>query len=199
MFSAFAEKMPQDLVDLIKKENGVPGADSGFSDVLPGVVPTRERLTFPGRPAAASLLPSSQESISRLKDAMMFSELYFGLQRNSQNQSMIQFSVSGKEYHTDPFEFKEPAYQLLTVQQDGDRRKRPEKLHYFEFYVDALQLNERNNKYPGITTAQHYFTTSECIIYIGCDPITDINEPQYLTGNIRRLVFDPNASCLGCT
>jgi hypothetical protein len=47
------------------------------------------------------------------------------------------------------------------------------------------------------TTGIYPFSTGPLNFYIGYNPTTNPNRSFH--GQIRRLVFDPNASCLGCT
>ena len=113
------------------------------------------------------------------------------------SKTYFELDMPNKSYKTDDFELMEmldPGFHLFTVQQDADRWKR--NSNYLEFYVDSIQLNEKRHKIPGETIAQHYFSTGESNIYIGFDP--DSDPKKFFKGLIRRLVFDPNASCLGC-
>lgn len=61
---------------------------------------------------------------------------------------------------------------------------------YFEFLLDAVPI-----RHPLLDDATHLFHTGEETIYVGYSP--DVGSDT-LRGSIRRIVFDPNASCVDC-
>jgi hypothetical protein len=154
----------------------------------------------------------SNEGARAILNAMSKNEVKLMLsnQKNQKNKQINQNLKIGdprideedgsdqNEYHTESYELLDTDFHRIKVLQDGDRKKLREKFHYFEFYVDMLQLSENTHEESGTTIAQHYFSTGESVIYIGYDPITDIQNPKFFKGAIRRLVFDPNASCPEC-
>ncbi len=61
---------------------------------------------------------------------------------------------------------------------------------YFEFLLDSIPIRR-----PAIDKHEHLFDTGPIEFYVGYSP----SKGGQLDGCVRRIVFDPNASCLGCT
>lgn len=77
------------------------------------------------------------------------------------------------------------------IQHNGSSSNSPQQGRYFEFLVDTIPIRK-----PAIDDSVHLFDTGKTRFYIGFSP--DLGQDRILRGCIRRIVFDPNASCLAC-
>jgi hypothetical protein len=112
-------------------------------------------------------------------------------------QSII-WSISDNYYET--YLYKVDGNYWLNINQDRNRSPNSNEPTYFEFLADNIPLKVNSDKQEpedrrsGDTDHSHYFSYEPIEWYIGHIPNTD----KYFQGSIRRLVFDPNASCPGC-
>lgn len=101
------------------------------------------------------------------------------------NQHEATWGISRrKDYKLHPYYLREP--HSFTVNQDriDDKHAR------FSFLADALPLITKDpSSSPG-----HAFSKDGGVFYVGFFP----DGQTTLRGYVRRIVFDPNASCLGC-
>jgi hypothetical protein len=199
-YSKLGDSLRNYLADL----NNLPVTQPGytppeeFSEVLAHV----DFAQLAASPTLRTITEGASEAASALLDAMSFNEVRFSLSNSKNdlknNQASLKLDIANQRpddgYRTESYELLDTDFHRLTVLQDGDRKKLDKKHHYFEFYVDALQLSELSRPNPGATIAQHYFSTGESVIYIGYDPLTELG----FRGAIKRVMFDPNASCPEC-
>ena len=77
-------------------------------------------------------------------------------------------------------------FHLATVNQETEEPHKP----LFEFLADALPLGKEGDS----SKESHPFSKFGRYFYVGYSPVNE----EIFRGYIKRLMFDPNASCFGC-
>lgn len=103
--------------------------------------------------------------------------------KRTADQHEPNWSISNKAYEPEPYHLAE--LHLVVVNQETE-----ENVSTFSFLADAVPLP----LFDSGSDPKHLFTKHGGIFYVGFAP----GAQNTLQGYVRRIVFDPNASCIGC-
>lgn len=115
--------------------------------------------------------------------------------KGGQNGRTATVEISNNDLKSET-DYRIKGSRVLTFFEDKDREgvKNP----YFELLVDAIPLKLTSDPLKAIH--EHWFDTQRKVFYVGYIPSPSevALSKDTFHGGLRRLVFDPNASCPGC-